>query len=244
MTDDEQWIGPIRDTPQERRVHQTQERFRGRIWSVRTDTVDFDDHIVQRDVLTHLGAVAVLALDEDDRVLLIRQYRHPVGMALFELPAGLLDVAGEPAHATAARELAEEAGYRAQEWHVLVDLLNSPGGSSEAIRIYLARGLLPLEEGRLRTGEAEESHLPWAWVPLAEAQDLVLRGDIGCVSAVAGILAACAARQLSWSTLRPADAPWRAREQIQASGRLQPATRPSDPSIGSQDNDQNGHTGH
>ncbi|MBU6243589.1 MAG: NUDIX hydrolase [Actinomycetales bacterium] len=221
MTDDERWLGPIRDTPEQRPVLGTQDRFAGRIWSVRTDTVAFDHQVVQRDVLTHLGAVAVLALDDREQVLLIRQYRHPVAMALFEPPAGLLDVAGEAAHRTAARELAEEAGYQARDWHVLVDLLNSPGGSSEAIRIYLARGLSRLAHGRPHTGEAEESHLPWAWVPLDQARDLVLNGQIGCVSAVAGILAAWAARQAGWGSLRPVDAPWPAREVIAASGRLQ-----------------------
>jgi 8-oxo-dGDP phosphatase len=82
----------------------------------------------------------VIALDEMDRVLLIRQYRHPVGMWLLEPPAGLLDVTGEQPWVTAQRELAEEAGYEARTWAVLVDLLNSPGGSSEAIRVFLARG--------------------------------------------------------------------------------------------------------
>lgn len=228
MSDDEQWHGPVRDAADQRPVVDSEDRFAGRIWSVRTDTVEFDDQVVQRDVLTHLGAVAVLALDERDQVLLIRQYRHPVAMTLFEPPAGLLDVAGEPPHRTAARELAEEAGYQATDWHVLVDLLNSPGGSSEAIRIYLARGLSRLPDGRLRTGEAEESHLPWAWVPLDQARDLVLDGQVGCVSAVAGILAACAARQIGWGSLRPVDAPWPAREVIQAAGRLQSAPGPGD----------------
>jgi len=211
---DEEWLGPIADEPWERGVLGSQDRFAGRVWSVRTDRVDFDGHVAQRDVLLHLGAVAVIALDDRERVLLIRQYRHPVGMYLFEPPAGLLDVPGEP------RELAEEAGYAAGRWNVLVDLLNSPGGSSESIRVYLARDLKPIDGGRPRTGEAEESHLPRAWVPLDEARNLVLRGQVGCVSAVCGILAAWSAREAGWRTLRPVDAPWLARAAIEESGRV------------------------
>lgn len=216
----EDWEGPVADQPWEREVLRTQQRFAGRVWSVRTDEVDFDGHVAHRDVLVHLGAVAVIALDERERVLLIRQYRHPVGMYLFEPPAGLLDVPGELPQVTAARELGEEAGYAAGRWDVLVDLLNSPGGSSEAIRVYLARELAPLRGGRPHTGEAEESHLPRAWVPLDQARDLVLAGKVSCVSAVCGILAAWSARQAGWSTLRPADAPWPARTTIERSGRV------------------------
>jgi len=217
---DEEWQGPVADEPWQRGVLGSEHRFSGRVWSVRTDRVDFDGHVAHRDVLLHLGAVAVIALDEHDRVLLIRQYRHPVGMYLFEPPAGLLDVPGEDPQVTAQRELAEEAGYRARRWDVLVDLLNSPGGSSEAIRVYLARDLEPLPNGRPRTSEAEEAHLPRAWVPLDEARDLVLAGRVGSVSAVCGILAAWSERQRGWSGLRPADATWPARAAIGAAGRI------------------------
>lgn len=218
---DEEWLGAVRDEPADRPTRGSRERFDGRVWSVRSDAVEFDGGVVaDRDVLLHPGAVAVIALDDRDRVLLIRQYRHPVAMMLFEPPAGLLDHAGEPPWETAARELAEEAGYQARQWDVLVDLLNSPGGSSEAIRIYLARGLTPLASGRLHTGEAEEAHLPRVWVPLEEARALVLDGSLGSPSAVAGVLAACAARQESWRSLRPADAPWQARARITAADRL------------------------
>ena len=217
----EEWHGPVLDSPDEREVLASVDHFTGRVWSVRTDTVNFGSGVVvDRDVLLHPGAVAVIAIDDDDRVLLIRQYRHPVACSLFEPPAGLLDHAGEdPAH-TAQRELAEEAGYVAREWFVLVDLFNSPGGSSEAIRIYLARGLSSLPGGRQHTGEAEELDLPRVWVPLDEARDLVLSGAIGSPSAVAGILAAWAARSADWAHLRPADAPWPARERVVETRRL------------------------
>jgi 8-oxo-dGTP pyrophosphatase MutT (NUDIX family) len=216
----EEWIGPVADMREPLPIIDSQEQFVGRIWSVRSDTVDFDGRLVVRDVLVHLGAVAVIALDEQDRVLLIRQYRHPVAMALFEPPAGLLDVPGESPSDTAARELAEESGYEAGSWRVLVDFMNSPGGSSEAIRVYLARDLRPLVGGRPLTGEAEEAHLPRAWIDLDEAKDLVLRGIIASPSAVCGILAAWASRAGGWTSLRPVDAPWASRDAALAEGRV------------------------
>ena len=149
------------------------------MWSVVSDTVEFEGASAVRDVILHPGAVAVIALDDDDRVLLIRQYRHPVGRWLFEPPAGLLDEPDEAAWLTAARELAEESGYEAARWDVLVDFYTSPGGTSEGIRVFLARDLVALPDGRPHTGEAEEAHLPRAWVDLDEARDLVLSGQAG-----------------------------------------------------------------
>ncbi len=217
----EEWLGPVADAPDDRDIASSVDHFQGRVWSVRTDTVNFGDGVVaDRDILLHPGAVAVIALDDDDRVLLIRQYRHPVAASLFEPPAGLLDHAGEDPVRTAQRELAEEAGYEAREWWVLVDLFNSPGGSSEAIRIYLARDLRALPEGRHHTGEAEELVLPRVWVPLDEARDLVFSGAVGSPSAVAGILAACAGRAAGWAPLRPADAQWPARDRVMFARRL------------------------
>ena len=217
---DEDWQGPVQDTVERMPTLASVERFSGRIWSVHTETVDFDGHQVERDVLLHLGAVAIIALDELDRVLLIRQYRHPVGLALFEAPAGLLDVDGEEPADTAARELAEEAGYYADSWHVLVDFLNRPGGSSEAIRVYLARHLNPIPGGRVPTGEAEESYLPRVWVDLDKAKDLVLSGAIGSPTAVCGILAAWAARAGDWRSLREPVASWPTRKVLLEQGRV------------------------
>lgn len=224
MTDDEEWSGPVADTFGSLPARNPREQFTGRIWSVISEDVEFDSGSARRDVQRHLGAVAVIAVDDTDRVLLIRQYRHPVGAWLFEPPAGLLDVPGEDPWRTAQRELAEEAGYRAATWHTLVDLLNSPGGSSEAIRIYLARDLEPLPEGRPATGEQEEHHLPRAWVPLPDAVDLVLSSSIGSPSAVAGILALAAVHPDERSRLRPADAPWPMRDHLQQNDRVHPMT--------------------
>ena len=110
--------------------------------SVRSDKVRMPDkNYAERTVVSHPGAVAVVALDEANQVLMIRQYRHPVGYQLWEIPAGLRDIDGEPLLATAQRELREETGYQAREWHVLIDNFTSPGFSTERVRIFLARGL-------------------------------------------------------------------------------------------------------
>jgi 8-oxo-dGTP pyrophosphatase MutT (NUDIX family) len=226
-TEDEMWHGPVADDGDPLPVIDRRVQFTGRIWSIVSDDVDFGTSVATRDVQLHPGAVAVIALDESDRVLLIRQYRHPVGRWLFEPPAGLLDEPGEPEWQTAARELAEETGYSAEQWNVLVDLFLSPGGSSEAIRVYLARGLSLVPGGRPHTGEAEESHLPRVWVDLDDARGLVLSGRIGSPSAVSGILAAWASRESGWGSLRPIDEPWPAREHLLRTGRIGPG-RPSE----------------
>jgi len=216
----EEWDGPIADQVAPRPTVRHTPLVEGRVWSVRRDVVDFDGQEIERDVLVHPGAVAVIALDDADRVLLVRQYRHPVGMWLLEPPAGLLDVPGEDPWVTAQREFAEEAGYQARSWAVLVDLLNSPGGSSEAIRVYLARGLTVLPGGRLHTDEAEEAHLPRVWVPLDDAVARVLSGDLASPPLVAGVLAAYAYRNRGWAGLRAVQGPWPTRDHLVQSGRV------------------------
>ena len=205
MAADEIWRGRVHDVHDPSELIERAVRYDGRVWSVVTDTVCLPDGtVVERDIVDHPGAVGIVALDDDDRVLLIRQYRQPVGGYLFELPAGLRDVAGEHPWATAQRELLEESGYVAREWHVLVDFFNSPGGSTEAFRCYLARDLSEVDGGRPATGEAEEAHLPRAWLPLDEAVDLALGGALHNPTTVTGVLAAAAARARGWDTLRPA----------------------------------------
>lgn len=211
---DEVWSGPIRDEPLSYPILDSALAYSGHVWSVRRDTVQFDDRPIARDVLIHPGAVAVMALREDNAVLLIRQYRHPVGHMMLEPPAGLLDHAGEDPLHTAQRELIEEAGYTAATWHTLVDMMNSPGGSSEAIRIYLARDLTALPEGRHHTGEAEEAFLPQVWVPLDEAVTAVLAGALQSPTTTLGVLAIAAYRSRDWLGLRPADAPWPSRAAL------------------------------
>lgn len=180
--------------------------FDGRIWDVRRDTFEFGGHHLVREYVDHPGAVAVLALDDDDRVFLIRQYRHPVRAREWEIPAGLLDVHGEDPLATAKRELAEEGDLEASEWAVLVDVFTSPGGSDEAIRIYLARGLSAIDEAFER--EAEEADIQARWAALDECVDAVLARRVQNSSLVYGALAAFAARARGWRGLGPADAPW------------------------------------
>jgi ADP-ribose pyrophosphatase len=205
----------VRDTPERWEIVSTQERYSGPIFDVRTDRVrmpgggpDAPWEVVGRDIVRHPGAVAILALDDAERVLMIRQYRHPVERRLWEVPAGLRDVAGEPLHATAARELAEEAGYRAREWRVLVDLFTSPGMTDERMRIFLATGLEEIPEAeRHFVREHEEAELVVAWVPLADAVAKVFGAEIHNQQAAMGILAAYAARADGYGRLRPAGAP-------------------------------------
>ncbi len=187
-------------------VRERHERFHGRMFSVVTDEVEFPGgQVAARDYLRHVGSVAVVALDAQEQVVLIRQYRHPVGARLWELPAGLTDVAGEPPAAVARRELAEEANLRADRWDLLVDLHPSPGCSNEWIRVFLARGLSPADS-QFR-GEHEEAHLEVRRVPLTEAVDMVLAGQITNGPAIAGLLAAAHARDRGWAPLRPVDSP-------------------------------------
>jgi ADP-ribose pyrophosphatase len=186
--------------------------FEGRVISLRRDTVRMSDGaLAVREVVGHPGAVGVVALDDDANVVLVNQYRHPVGRRLDELPAGLLDVAGESALAGAQRELAEEARLAADDWHVLVDLYPSPGMSSEAIRLYLARGLRDQERDAAFTADNEELTLTVQRVPLAEAVRRAQAGELTNAAAVAGVLAAAQAQASGWAGLRPADAPWAAR---------------------------------
>jgi ADP-ribose pyrophosphatase len=193
----------------DRTVVQRELMHKGLIWDVVRDTVELGEAgVVRREYVDHPGAVCVLALDEQERILLLRQYRHPVRMALWEPPAGLLDMAGEPPLEAARRELAEEADLVADRWDVLVDWFNSPGGMNEALRCFLARGLhaVPEHERHRRTGE--EVDMPLRWVSLEEARDAVLSGRIHNPAAVISILSAFAARDAGWTTLRPADSPW------------------------------------
>ena len=186
--------------------------FEGMVWDVRRDTVDLGEAgQVRREYVDHPGAVAILALREvegRDQVLLIQQYRHPVGAFEWELPAGLLDVAGEQPWLCAARELHEEADLVAGRWQVLIDYYGSPGGLSEALRIFLARDLTGVHHDERFTREGEEHAMPVGWVDLDEAHDAVLAGRLHNPSAVIGILTAHAARARDWTTLRPHDAPW------------------------------------
>ncbi len=175
----------------------------GKIFALRTDEVRMPGGATaRREVIEHYGAVAIVALDDEGNVVMVYQYRHPVGRRLWELPAGLLDTAGEAPHVTAARELEEEAGLRAADWRVLVDLVSAPGFSDESVRIYLATGLTDV--GRPDAHD-EEADLTVRRLPLSEAVRMVLSGEIVNSLAVGGILAA---HTVDGASLRPVDAPW------------------------------------
>jgi 8-oxo-dGDP phosphatase len=177
----------------------------GKIFALRRDRVRMPGgNDVTREVVEHFGAVAVVAMDEDGNIPMVYQYRHAFGRRLWELPAGLLDVHGEPAHLTAARELKEEAGLQAGTWRVLVDLDSTPGFSDESVRVYLATGLS--EVGRPEAHD-EEADMTLQWYPLAEAARKVLNGEIVNAIAVAGILAAHAVTN-GFIEPRPLDSPW------------------------------------
>jgi ADP-ribose pyrophosphatase len=179
--------------------------YSGAILALRLDQVAMPGgRVVEREVIEHHGAVAVLALDETDRIVMIRQYRHPVGRRLLELPAGLLDQQGEDPLDAARRELAEETGLAARQWSVLVDVALSPGFSDEVLRVYLAGEVYPTDQPE---PENEEADLQVVRMTLDEAVAAVFAGEIDNATAVAGVLALAAA-QARRQPLRPADAPW------------------------------------
>jgi 8-oxo-dGDP phosphatase len=204
----------IKDLPEHWPVAASAELLRTRLITVRADQVRTPENTVaERYVVLHPGAVAVLALDDADRVLMIRQYRHPAQSLLWEIPAGLRDVPGEPLQAAAARELAEEAGYRARDWRVLADYYSSPGYSTERLRIFLARDPEPIPAAdRHFVPQAEEAHLLVEWVPLDEAVSKVFAGQLHNGPAALALMAGYTARSQGYKQLRPADAPeeqWR-----------------------------------
>lgn len=178
----------------------------GRIVGLRVDEVAMPgSKTAHREVVEHLGAVAIVALDDDNQVTMIHQYRHPIGRRLLELPAGLLDVSGEDPVVTARRELVEEVGLAAQRWETLVDLAASAGFTDEVVRIYLARELSEVD--RVVHGD-EEADIVVEQVPLAEAVRMVLSGELINGATVGGILAAHAVVSGA-AQPRPVDAPWR-----------------------------------
>ncbi|NIH81061.1 NUDIX domain-containing protein [Amycolatopsis viridis] len=180
----------------------------GRVVGLRVDEVAMPGGgTAKREVVEHLGAVAIAAVDTDGAVTLIHQYRHPLGRRIWELPAGLLDHPGEDPVAAARRELAEEAGLTAGRWDTLVDVAASPGFTDEVVRVFLARDLTPVDREVL--GD-EEADLVVHRVPLAEAVRMTLSGEIVNGATVGGVLAAHAVVHEA-APARPADAPWRDR---------------------------------
>jgi 8-oxo-dGTP pyrophosphatase MutT (NUDIX family) len=188
-----------------------------RVVSVRRDTVapPSGGEPFIRDVVAHPGAVGVIALDEQMRVLVVHQYRHPVGHRLVEAPAGLLDHPGEAYHDAVARELYEEGHVAASDWRVLVDYFTSPGMTNETLRVYVARGISAVPEHERHSGDDEEADMPTAWVPLDELVRRVLAGELHNPTLCVGVLATwVAVHGNGIDALRPAEAPWPAREAV------------------------------
>ena len=202
------------------RVLESTQLTPGHVWDARRDRFEFDSSgngsgapiVLERDYIDHPGAVAVVALDDDDRMLMFRQYRHAIAHRDWEIPAGLMDVPGESGLVSAQRELAEEADIQAAEWALLLDLFLTPGGSSEVARIFLARGITEASHDYVR--EAEEAELVPVWVPLDEAVAAVLSGRIANGLTVSAVLAAAASRAQGWATLRDPHSPWTARDLV------------------------------
>lgn len=180
--------------------------FDGAIWNVQRETFEFDGASVTREFVDHTGAVAVLAIDDLDRVCVITQYRHPIRAIEWELPAGLLDFAGESPLDAAKRELAEEVDLEAADWAVLLDFQVSPGGSNEALRVYLARTVTDTVEVFARTDE--ESQIEKHWVPLDQLVEAVLNRTIQNSILALAALTADASRARGWASLAPAEEPW------------------------------------
>ncbi|MBY6366001.1 NUDIX domain-containing protein [Rhodococcoides corynebacterioides] len=193
--------------------------YEGAILALRRDRVAMPGgRTAEREVIEHHGAVAVVAIDDEDRIVLIEQYRHPLGRRLLELPAGLLDQPGEDPVDAVGRELTEETGLAATSFSVLVDVAASPGFTDETVRIFLAEGLSEVDRPEAHD---EEADIELVRLPVEDALARVLSGEIVNASAVAGILAVAAVRSRS-VPMRPADAPWRDRptafEQRRAHG--------------------------
>lgn len=179
------------DDPLEERVVDSRDAYRGRYLGLRVDTIErADGSRSTRDIVDHPGAVAMLALDPDERVLLVRQWRTPTGGALLEIPAGTLDRepdgGTEDPEAAARRELEEETGYRAGRWQKLGEFWTAPGFATELMHLYLATELAPAEpDGRL--GPDEDEHLELRAIPWREAVAMADRGDIRDAKSLVGL---------------------------------------------------------
>jgi 8-oxo-dGTP pyrophosphatase MutT (NUDIX family) len=179
---------PLADEPVEFEVTDSDLVYRGRVWDVRSDTVSYGDGEIVRQYVDHPGASAIVAIDDEGRVLLIQQYRHPIRHRDWEIPAGLLDIAGESPLETAQRELTEEADLTASSWESLVSIFTTPGGNDEVVHLFLARGLS--EVGSAHARAEEEADIRVEWVPLDDVVDGVLAGRLRNGILAVGVLAA------------------------------------------------------
>jgi ADP-ribose pyrophosphatase len=184
---------PLADEPASFEVTDSAVVYEGAVWNIRRDTIAYNDDSMVREYVDHTGAVAVYAEDDEGRVLVIQQYRHPVRLRDWELPAGLLDMEGEDHLTAAQRELGEEADLEADTWEPLVRYNTSSGGSDEFIQIYRARGVRATSSAFER--EAEEADIVKRWVPRSEIIDGVLAGQLNNSALVVAALAVEAIEQ-------------------------------------------------
>ena len=196
----------LADEPMHPPVTDSETVFHGVVWDVVRERFEFNGATIAREFISHTGAVAILAIDERDRVLLIKQYRHPIRARDWELPAGLLDVLGEAPMLAAQRELAEEADLEAEDWSLLCDFASSPGGSNEAICVFLARGVRATAHVHERTDE--EAGIAVRWVPLDDVVTAILERRVQNSILIIAALTAHAARNRGWDSLGDADSPW------------------------------------
>jgi 8-oxo-dGDP phosphatase len=201
----------LQDRPEQWPVETSEVIFEGKVITLRQDVVrsPVDGTTFPRDVIDHPGAVAIVALDEQERVLVVSQYRHPVRHRLTELPAGLRDIHDEPPLLAAERELYEEGHVRASDWRVLTDVFSSPGMADEAVRVFLARNITHVPDDERYSGFHEEADMPVSWVPLADLVKAVLAGQVQNALLCIGVLAAWAAsHDGGYDALRAPDVPW------------------------------------
>jgi len=183
----------VSDSPERWPVESSRDLYRGEwIVALRADVVRrpgaADERAFERWVLEHPGAVVVLAVDDQERVCCLRQYRHAAQGRFVELPAGLRDTAGEDPVETARRELREEAELEADDWRQLLDLYPSAGITAERQVVYLARGLRHADRGDFAL-EHEEADMERIWVPVADLVDAVLAGRVSESPISAAVLA-------------------------------------------------------
>ena len=200
-------------------VTKREEIFEGYVMNLRRDTFDYNGEDLTREYIVHPGAVGIIALDHEGKILLVEQYRHAQGKIMWEPPAGLLDAPDEDPLECAKRELLEETGYVASKWQVLIDFANTPGGSSEQIRLYFAQGLTLHEEGRPEAGE-EERDMPVHWIPVSEVLSSIGQGLVTNAALNVGTLALVTALAEPEVMLRDANSPWPARSDVLTNDRV------------------------
>jgi len=184
-------MADLHDEPLDAEILDSDLVYEGRVWDVRSDTFRYGGEEIVRQYVDHPGAAAIVAVDDDERVLLIQQYRHPIRHRDWEIPAGLLDIAGESPLQTAQRELMEEADLTAADWEPLLSVFTTPGGNDEVVHVFLARELSPVGSAHAR--EAEEADIRVEWIPLQDAVTGVLAGRLRNGILALGVLAAAEA---------------------------------------------------